>query len=413
MNLATRFRGLLLVFAIVGGDLIVLSAAEPSTCPVRFSAKMLGIDTNEGIDIADFNNDGKLDLVAGRNWYAAPKFVPSPVRPIEDWNQYAESNGDFAYDVDGDGWNDVIAGSFLPTEVYWYRNPGAEALALGQMWTKILLVDTGRSHNEASFMRDIDGDGTPEWITNSWNMDSPMLVWKLAKQEETTEKKQGDRNVAETIVSYTLTEHVIGELKNGHGIAFGDINNDGREDILVGTGWYERPEGDPLATTWAFHPDWDRLHASCPMIVRDVDGDGINDLIWGRGHDFGLYWWQGQSCTDEEGRLKFEEHLIDDSYSQPHALELADLDGDGEQEVITGKRVRAHNGKDPGGAEPGCVYYYKWNAKTRSFDRFDIDVSGRVGIGLQIRTADLNGDGRLDIAVAGKSGTFILFNEGP
>jgi hypothetical protein len=190
-------------------------------------------------------------------------------------------------------------------------------------------------------------------------------------------------------------------------MGFGDINNDGREDILIATGWYERPAGDLFEKPWVFHADWDYLHASCPMLVRDLDGDGQNDLIWGKGHDFGLYWWQGQG-VDADGKLKFKQHLIDDRFSQPHTIHFADLDGDGEDELISGKRVRAHNGGDPGGKDMPCMYYYRWNKDSLSFEKFVID-EGHIGTGLQIRTGDLNSDGLVDIAVSGKDGTWLLF----
>lgn len=191
-------------------------------------------------------------------------------------------------------------------------------------------------------------------------------------------------------------------------MGFGDINNDGHEDIIVESGWYERPAANALDQAWTFHADWDGLHASCPMLVRDLDNDGLNDLIWGKGHDFGLYWWRSKGL-DDNGKLVFESHLIDDKFSQPHTLHMADLDGDGDEELITGKRVRAHNGNDPGGAEMPCMYFYSWDAESSSFERHVID-EGHVGTGLQIRTGDLNQDGRTDIAVAGKDGTWILFN---
>ena len=154
--------------------------------------------------------------------------------------------------------------------------------------------------------------------------------------------------------------HQIGDA-NGHGVGFGDINNDGRDDIVFGMGWYEHPAGDPLSQPWKHHADW-QLPASCPMLVYDSDSDGINDLVWSKGHDYGIYWWRGLG-PDANGKLQFDEKLIDKSFSQAHCLHLADLDGDGTQELVTGKRVRAHNGGDPGSGEPPIMRYYVWNAR--------------------------------------------------
>jgi len=401
----------LVVAVIFAGLFNPLDAQEGK---ISFKHKLLTIDANEGIDIADIDGDGKNDVVAGRNWYQAPDFAPRPLRLIEDWNGYVHSNGDFCLDVDKDGLTDVVAGAFIPTEVNWFKNPGAEGLKLGQVWQKNLLVDTQLSQNEASFLHDIDGDGKPEWITNSWKKENPVVVWKfVSEQREFTTKKGRGKNAKEVKQARkvpALKKFVIGTDGNTHGMGFGDINNDGREDVLIATGWYERPEGDIFAKAWKFHADWKDLHASCPMLIKDLDGDGKNDLVWGRGHDYGLYWCQSQGVYGE-GKLKFKEHLIDDRFSQPHTVHFADLNGDGVEELISGKRVRAHNGNDPGGKEAPCMYYYQWDNDSKAFNRFVID-EGHIGTGLQIRTADLNGDGKLDIAVAGKDGTWVLFNQG-
>jgi len=393
--------------------LVGSSSAFAQEAGIQFQPKLLTIDANEGIDVADIDGDGNVDIVAGRNWYQAPDFAPRPLRLIEDWNGYVESNGDFCHDVDKDGLIDVIAGSFLPSQVHWFKNPGSEALMKGELWKKELLIDTGIGQNEASYLHDINGDGSPEWISNSWNKENPTVIWEFATGERDVSRTSGQGNNPERIVpavtAPTLVKHVIGDA-NGHGMGFGDVNNDGREDILFANGWYERPEGDLYAKKWQLHSDWSNLNASCPILVRDLDGDGKNDVIWGKGHDYGLFWWQSEG-PDESGRMKFKQHVIDDRYSQPHTIHFADLDGDGIDELISGKRVRAHNGSDPGGSEMACMYYYQWNGDSKSFLRFVIE-EGHVGTGLQIRTADLNADGKLDIAVAGKDGTWLLFNQG-
>jgi hypothetical protein len=388
--------------------LVLAPASAVAGHPVRFDVQLLCVDANEGCDVADLDGDGKLDVAAGRNWYRNPDWAGRPLRAIADWNGYVESNGEHCYDVNGDGRPDVVSMSFLPAQVHWYENPGEKGLKLGLMWQQHLLVDTGYSQNEAAFLHDINGDGVPEWIANSWNKTNPLIVWSLGAETREVQVPRGKQTVTESREVPALVRNTIGESGNGHGMAFGDLNNDGREDIVVATGWYERPEGDPLTDVWTWHPLWEDLHSSCPMLIRDFDGDGKSDLMWGRGHDYGLYCWYGRG-PDADGKLQFDETEIDSSYSQVHALHFADLDGDGRDEIISGKRYRAHNDGDPGGLDPPLICYYVWTPGARTFTRHTIN-EGSVGTGLQIRTADLDGDGDLEIVVAGKEGTHILWN---
>ena len=376
---------------------LALLCAAPAFAehPVKFEVQLLAVDANEGVAVADYDNDGKPDISAGRNWYRNPgkdgAWVPRPLRLLDDWNGYTHSNGEHAYDIDGDGLLDVVSGDFKQPEVYWYKNPGKQALDRGTLWKQNLLIQTGQTTNEISMLVDVDldKDGKPEWIANQWNANAPLLIWR-----------QNDKG--------EYVSHTVGP-KNGHGIGIGDINNDGREDILVGSGWYERPEGDPYASEWTYHPDW-RRDFSCPMLVRDVNGDGLNDIIWGNPHNFGVFVWIAQPGQAGDGKLAFKEVKLDDAFSQAHAIHFADLDGDGRDELITGKRVRAHNGGDPGSKDPPVVVYFTWDDKFQAFERHVI-AQGNADIGLQIRTADLDADGDLDIILAGKGGTQILWNQ--
>lgn len=386
---------LLAGLALVICPLADIANGQPPT--VTFSGKLLLVSPNEGCAVGDVNNDGNLDVVAGTNWFAGPDFVGRPLRDIPEFqDDYLCNNGDCLYDVDKDGWLDVISGHWMAPEIYWFKNPGKVGLEKGLKWKQALLKST-RGKNEVNELRDLDGDGVPEWFVNSWSKEANVVCWKFANDAEGKP---------------TLEEVIIGADGGGHGYAFGDINGDGREDLLVETGWYERPQGDPFAKPWKFHSETALPHPSCPCVIVDLDADGRNDIIWGKAHDFGLYWWE-QGEPKPDGTTSWTEHLIDDSWSQAHCLVWTDLNGDGQSELITGKRVRGHAGKDPGGKDPECLFYYCWDKQAKEFTRHDVaPVGGGVGTGMQICVADLNADGRPDIAVSGKTGTWVLLNEG-
>ncbi len=387
---------------VVGISWAVLAGADcvwaQNAKEVKFSKRCLMVNPNEGCAVADVDQDGKLDIVAGTHWFKGPDYVPHPIRDIpQTMTEFYANNADLVYDVDGDGWLDVISGGWMESELYWYKNPGKLGLERGYKWPQKLLKNT-RGQNEIFDLHDFDGDGVPEVFVSCWIKKDPTVVWKLGKDADGQP---------------TLERIVLGENGGGHGYGFGDVNGDGREDVVTEVGWYERPEGKPFAAPWKFHPETALSHPSCPLVVVDVNDDGRNDLVWGKAHDFGLFWWeQGEPKAD--GTTTWTEHLIDKSWSQAHAIVWADVDGDGRSDLVTGKRVRGHAGKDPGGLEPECLFYYTWNPDTKQFTRHEISgFGGGVGIGMQPRVVDLNGDGRLDIAVSGKTGTWVLINEGP
>jgi hypothetical protein len=387
--------GPLLVALPAGGQ---QKKPAPRDASFKFRIQALVFDYNEACDVADFNRDGHLDISAGEFWFPGPKFDDKrPLRIVGSFApEYRENNGEHAFDVDGDGWMDVVSGSFQPTEVFWYRNPGKEGLESGSLWEKRSLIDTRFKCNEASLFHDLDGDGQPEFVVNSWQDDNPLMAWRFGK----------DAGGQPALLPITIG--AAAPQSNGHGQGFGDINGDGREDIIFKNGWYERPEQDAMTQAWKVHNDWEFPHACVPMLVSDVDADGRNDVLWADGHGYGIFWEQ-QKAPGPDGSTNWRHITIDRQYSQLHTMTWADLDNDGNREVVTGRRLRAHCGKDPGDNEPPVVLAYARDANSKAFKRHVLAEG--AGCGLVIRIADLNKDGQTEIVSASKAGTFILWNE--
>jgi len=172
-------------------------------------------------------------------------------------------------------------------------------------------------------------------------------------------------------------------------------------------------DGGPLAGAWEMHSDFTfpSWGISVPALVHDVNGDGVPDIILGNGHGYGL-WWMEQKV--ENGRRSFTTHVIDSSWAQYHDIHLCDIDGDGQPELLTGKRYKAHNGNDAGDCDDVFVCYYK--LKNGVFVRHVIDVGapedGHSGVGIYFETADLSGTGRPDIVAPGKEGLYLFKNMG-
>jgi hypothetical protein len=200
--------------------------------------------------------------------------------------------------------------------------------------------------------------------------------------------------------------------KHGHGLGFGDINGDGRGDLIVHNGWVEAPE-NPYSDSWTFHQQFElSSRASVPILVIDVNKDGLSDVIVGQAHGYGLDWYEQQKDPRTK-KMTWIKHPIDPFNSQFHTMEWVDLDGDGEEELITGKRYRAHNGNDPGGNDPAGIYYYKWNGEGFSKQTITYGPLGEgKGTGIYFSVTDLTGSGKKDIIVAGKDGLYVFYNKG-
>ena len=390
------------ILFITSASISVL-ANEPAKS-LQWTKRNLFVGPFENCTTADLNKDGHVDIVYGPYWFAGPDFVPRAFRAHIIDDKYQRNNSDHVFDVDGDSWPDIISGYWDTNGIWWYKNPGNKPTESGKPWQMQLpwegrQLSPSRGRMEMFTLHDYDRDGVPELHAACYARQEPLEVFRLSKDSEGKP---------------IMKPFVLGKEGGGHGIAFGDVNGDGREDVLCEIGWYERPDGDPFVSPWKFHKETDlsKMHPSCPFVVKDLNGDGRLDIIFGRGHNYGLYWWE-QLAPKSDGTTVWKQHVIDESWSQAHCLALADLDGDKEEELIAGKCIWAHDGGDPGAAEPPAVYYYTWNRATLKFTRHTIAAPGEgIALGRQFSVTDLNRDGRPDVLAPSKHSFWVLFNQG-
>lgn len=432
--------------------------AAIATAPGKLTYTKISVHTRflaESCSIADYNNDGKPDISAGRRWYEGPDFkvehifrgghndLPRNGDSPEIVDGVSDDWADYPFDMDGDGLPDIIniASADADTTImpdpkpqthgtgYWYKNPGAATAATNTMWTANLIHSDIRQEQHG--LVDVDGDGKPEIFG----------ACKGCTPAETKGYYQADwKNPTAGWVYHPVTQHYVFPF-NGtgwlHGLGFGDVNGDGKPDLLerggawlqqaggmwnatacpaAGCGWVKQTlyDGDPADNRGGSH-----------MYAVDVDGDGDQDIIsadWA--HGWGLAWYE------QTPGMKFVKHQILGSnspadiakygpvyFSEPHALQVVDMDGDGVPDIVTGKERFAHpisyGDPDPNGVP--YVYVFKTIrnkpsvAGSVTFEPHMVD--NVVGVGRQLAVGHANTDGIMDICVATKLGLYVFLGQ--
>jgi hypothetical protein len=357
----------------------------------------------------DVDNDGDLDVVCGDTLYLGPDFqTRHKVRDVTSQGTYYNCFATLPVDVNGDGFLDYYTCSYFGKNVGWVENPGK----VGAPWTYHEIDLPGTS--EAAWLEDLTGDGKPELLPNPTNA---VAFYQLRNPGKDATFKKFD----------------FGTAAAGHGVGTGDINGDGRPDLLTPKGWFEAPK-DPENETWPWHPEWELGATGIQILGRDFDGDGLTDIVWGMGHAYGLYW-SKQSKEASGDRVWSSKKPIDEKVASVHTLLWADLNGDGKNdEMITGKRVYAHE-VEPGDTDASEIAYYRFNRASGEWDKHLIYkgepaknappvekrelrdaqkdfAPGTAGTGLQMMAVDMDKDGDLDLLCPGKSGLYWFENLG-
>lgn len=358
--------------------------------PLKFKKHQIDSLLSEGCTVTDINRDGKLDITCGPNWYEAPDWTPHELREVVVSGEYMNNYGEVAMDVNRDGWMDIISGGWFIPKLAWYENPGAKGF--DQTWKEHVIAND-LNGTEVIYPCDIDNDGRMDVLANFYNMNMPVTYFAYVGMDKSDSG---------------FERRVLGINGRGHGMGFGDLNGDGRNDVLTPNGWYECPV-NPEVEQWTWHGNFHAHHSGVPILVDDFNEDDMADIVWGDAHDFGLYWLE--QTRDSAGRQQFITHLIDDTFSQIHCPVLVDLDQDGTKDIVAGKRYRGHNGGDPGAMEPQCIFWYRVEkGPDPQFTKYTISYDENIGMGMNTQVVDLDYDGDLDVVAPGKSGLYFVEN---
>jgi hypothetical protein len=420
----TFLRRVVVTLFLGGAAVLVTAQVQPTPTAPRFKVVLVDGGAAESAAVADFNNDGRLDIVSAGSWFEAPLWTKRTIRTIAVSNGYVDNFSDLPLDVDGDGWTDIIQVEYFARRLVWMKNPGRS----GTPWTENLIDAIGPT--EFAFLVDLDNDGKARELL-------PQFT-SAAKAPLTWYEFRGGK----------WEKHAVSAQSYGHGIGAGDINGDGRNDILTPQGWLEAPADPRAAGHWTFHAtDWAQRAIPAPtavtapsltdppplavppagatavaskngppiaraaewgfMYVIDINGDGRNDVLTTSAHSYGLCWFEQRADSG------WRQHVIDHSWSHLHASVLVDLNGDGRRDLISGKRFQSRNNPAPGDNDPLGIYWYEFRPAASgavAWARHTIDYGSKAGGGLQMAVVDIDGDGDLDVVSGGKSGLFLAEN---
>jgi hypothetical protein len=390
-------------------DLHVKRRVDESVSPNFRMIRLTPFQYTWAQGIGDADRDGNNDLfippfvfmgpdfTKAREFYAAETLNPSTT--------YPSIMVGFAGDFTGDGYTDYLStnGGRL------YVNPKGES----RRWDVYPSVVTGVS--EVCVMHDIDADGKPDLV-------------HVGAGGTLNYSKPDPANPTGKWITQTISEP---QSTGGHGIGAGDVNGDGKADILNAYGWWEQPAAGPTSGLWKHHSvafgRWTgrASEGGAEMAVFDVNGDRLNDVVTVlSAHGFGLAWFEQKK--DAAGNITFTQHMIMDdfstqnagnvTFSEPHGSTSADVDGDGVQDFIVGKRLFAHHEGflDPDGYGPAVLYAYltRRDPSAPGGARFEPElVHNQSGAGSQVLAADVNKDGVTDIVTSGVMGAYAFIGQ--
>ena len=349
---------------------------------------------SEGVAAADLNRDGKRDIVVGDLWYAAPDWKPHEIRNPRKPNRggYTEAFAVYTDDFNGDEWADVLVVPFHGKDAKWYENPKNKD---GHWTERVAFKGTG---NETRLYTDSLFPGKKVFLMG---VEEKMIAWIAVPEDPTGPWEVHDISGP----SGKAAAH-----RFAHGLGVGDVNGDGRSDVMYKDGWWEQPaSGEKHKEPWVFHQQRIVGDNIADMYTLDADGDGRNDIFCTSAHGRGFYWCKQAGDAKSPA---FEATKLNELIYETHSLNYVDVNGDGTKDFVTGRRFFAHGFRPEKAREPSELYWFEVKtSKGGTPELMPHKVDDQSGVGAQFVTTDFNGDKKVDIVISNRKGVFLFLQD--